>query len=338
MAHKGRKAVTSFDVAERAGVSRSMVSRAFSNSPEISKESRDKVIAAAKELGYRVNYLARGLQTKQSDLVGIVVSALDTPYRSRQVKVTASECIKLGYRPILLTAETPGEVETLVAMLFNYNVAGMIITSAAPSSEIINEARSLSVPVVLINRDSSEAGADTVQTDLEQIGRLAFDMLSRSGGKRFAVIEPETPSYSVTGRAASFRDVCAAAGRPAQTFVAPSQSYDAGYDIGGTIGLSLADLDGIFCSTDLLALGVMDRLRHDWNARIPEDLEVVGFDDIEQAAWKSYDLTTIRQDADEQARLAVRVMSERITDPDREPSHVSQIVTPIFRNTTRRNQ
>lgn len=336
MPEKIRKNITSFDVAKLAGVSRSMVSRAFTEGAEISKESREKVKAAATELGYRVNHLARSLQAKHSELVGIVASALDTPFRSRQVKVAARECIRRGYRPILLVAEKPEEIEQLVTMLFNYNVAGMIITSAAPSSVIIEEANSLSVPIVLINRESETHGPDTIQVDIAQAGQLAFDMLTRFGAKRLGVIQPASPSFSVTGRANAFRQCCFENHVETQVFTSKSQSYQAGYDVAGEIGVSLDSLDGVFCSTDLIALGVLDRLRGDWNTKIPDQLEIVGFDDIEQAGWRSYELTTIKQNADEQACIAVDLMIDRIKNPDREPFMRSQLVTPIFRNTTRR--
>lgn len=335
MTEKSRKSVTSFDVAKLAGVSRSMVSRAFTEGSEISDESRAKVKAAAKELGYRVNHLARSLQTKHSGLVGIVVSALDTPFRSRQVKIAARECIKHGLRPILLVADRPEEVEQLVTMLFNYNVAGMIITSAAPSSQIVLEANSLSVPIVLINRESEVKGPDIVQTDIRQAGQLAFDMLTRSGGKRLAVVEPEEPSFSVTGRAHAFSDICRENGIDVSVFKAHSQSYNGGFEVAGEIGLRVKELDGVFCSTDLIALGVLDRLRNDWGTKVPDQLEIVGFDDIEQSSWQSYNLSTIRQNPDEQARLAIKLMIERIKDPDREQVECRQTVTPIFRNTTR---
>ncbi|MEP3300011.1 MAG: LacI family DNA-binding transcriptional regulator [Pseudoruegeria sp.] len=337
MAEKGRKNVTSFDVAKRAGVSRSMVSRAFTEGSEISEDSRTKVKAAAQELGYRVNYLARGLQSKQTDLVGIVASALDTPFRSRQVKTAARECIRQGYRPILMVVEKPDEIEQLVTMLFNYNVAGMIITSAAPSTKIIEEANSLSVPIVLINKECDVEGPDILQTDLDQVGNLAFDMLTRSGAKRLAVIQPETQSFSVTGRANAFRARCHENDVDVQVFYASSQSYSGGYDIAGVIGVELEKLDGIFCSTDLIALGTIDRLRSDWNTKIPAQLEIVGFDDIEQASWQSYQLSTIRQDADELSRLAVELMVDRIQNPNRTPRLHRQLGTPIFRNTTRKN-
>lgn len=329
-----RKPVTSFDVARRAGVSRSMVSRAFTEGANISEKSREKVLKAAEELGYRVNFMARGLQTRQSNLVGIVASSLDTPFRSRQVRIAAQEIISHGYRPILLTVEPDDDIENWVSVMLNYNVAGVIVTSATPSPKIIQECKRLRTPLVLINRGKNQDIADTVQIDVQQAGELAFSMLTRSGAGRLAVVHPQTPSYSVTGRALAFINRCHAEGIAVQEFTSSSQSYDAGHDIAGSVGLSLDKIDGIFCATDLLALGLMDRLRADWNARFPDDLQVVGCDDIEQAGWGAYQLSTMRQDAEEQVLAAVAQMLDRIENPDTPIKHFSQKLTPIFRKTT----
>ncbi|WP_420583565.1 LacI family DNA-binding transcriptional regulator [Ruegeria sp.] len=334
MSEDSRKPVTSFDVARRAGVSRSMVSRAFTEGGNISAKSREKVLKAAEELGYRVNFLARGLQTRQSNLVGIVASSLDTPFRSKQVRIAAQEIISHGYRPILLTVEPDDDIEQWLSVMLNYNVAGVIVTSATPSPKIIQECHRLHMPLVLINRGQNQDIADTVQIDVQQAGELAFTMLTRAPVKRLAVVHPRTPSYSVTGRAQAFVEKCQAEGVEIEEFLSASQSYAAGYDIAGSVGLGLDRFDGVFCSTDLLALGVMDRLRADWNARFPEDVQIVGCDDIEQASWGSYQLTTMRQDAEQQVMAAVRQMLERIENPEMDIQHFNQILTPIFRKTT----
>ncbi|MES0825076.1 LacI family DNA-binding transcriptional regulator [Ruegeria sp. SCP11] len=334
MTEDSRKPVTSFDVARRAGVSRSMVSRAFTEGANISDKSREKVLKAAEELGYRVNFLARGLQTRQSNLVGIVASSLDTPFRSKQVRIAAQEIISHGFRPILLTVEPDDDIEQWLSVMLNYNVAGVIVTSATPSPKIIQECHRLHMPLVLINRGQNQDIADTVQIDVRQAGELAYTMLTRVPVKRLAVVHPQTPSYSVTGRAHAFLDKCRAENVAVEEFISSSQSYAAGYDIGGSIGLSLDQIDGVFCTTDLLAFGVMDRLRADWNAHFPEDVQIVGCDDIEQAGWGAYQLSTMRQDAEQQVMAAVRQMLDRIENPEMEIQHFSQVLTPIFRKTT----
>ncbi|MBO9472189.1 LacI family DNA-binding transcriptional regulator [Shimia sp. R10_1] len=334
MSDEPKKSVTSFDVARRAGVSRSMVSRAFTDGAKISEASRKKVLKAADELGYRVNFLARGLQTRQSNLVGIVASSLDTPFRSQQVKIAAREFIRHGYRPILLTIEENDDVEQWVSVMLNYNVAGVLITSATPSSQIIQECRRLQMPLVLINRGTMQDITDTVQIDVAQAGSLAFSMLTRTRRGRLAVVRPKTESYSVTGRVQAFVSKCAQEGVELQEFVADGQSYAAGHDAAGMLGLSTKDIDGVFCATDLLAMGVMDRLRTDWGTRFPDDLELIGCDDIEQAGWGAYQLSTMRQDTEEQVLAAVAQMRQRIETPDAEIQTYIQNLTPIFRQTT----
>jgi len=333
-----KKRVTSFDVARHAGVSRSAVSRAFSENAVISDATRKKVLEAAKELGYSVNFMARSLQTRHSNLVGIVVSALDTPFRARQVKIAAQEFVRQGFRPILMNAETPEEVEKLSAQLFNYNVAGILVTSATPSSAIISECNRLSIPIVLVNRGSQIEGVDNIQMDTQQAGQLAFDMLVQSGAKNLAVVHPQITSYSVTGRATAFVTACKFAEIPVTEFLAPGQTYTAGAAITDQITRTKQQIDGIFCSTDTLAFGVMDELRHTHSISIPNDIQIIGCDDVEQASWSSYQLSTIRQDSTEQSITAVEMMLKRIKYPTQQGQTIVQPVSPVYRATTRHNK
>lgn len=338
MDEQPEKRVTSFDVARRAGVSRSAVSRAFSDTAVISDATREKVMKAAEELGYSVNFMARSLQTRHSNLVGIVVSALDTPYRARQVKIAAQEFVRQGFRPILMTAETSEEVEKLSAQLFNYNVAGILVTSATPSSKIIAECNRLSIPIVLVNRGGEIAGVDNIRMDTEQGGRLAFEMLTNAGAQRLAVIHPKAVSFSVTGRAQTFERLAREQGLTVHECLSLGQGYNAGTEAAWGIGdqIKSGQIDGIFCATDTLAFGVMDVLKQEFGLRIPEDVQVVGFDDVEQASWGAYQLTTIRQDSEGQSVKAVSMMLERIRNPAQQGQSFVQPVTPVFRNTTRK--
>ena len=326
--------VTSHDVARKAGVSRSVVSRAFTEGSRISEKSRAKVIAAANDLGYQVNYLARGLKTKHSNLVGIVAADLDTPFRARQVKVIAEECISHGFRPILLSAERTGE-EDLISLLFSYNIAGMIVTTSTPSTAIISKCSRLSIPLVMINRGTNVKGADCVQIDVDQGGKLAFKMLASRGSRRLALLQPEEGSFSVTRRASAFLNICKQNDISTIRFLSKGHSYQCGHRMAAEIAVADEKIDGVFCVTDLLALGLLDGLRRDWGLNIPNDIQLVGFDDIEQGSWDSFQLSTIRQDADEQAIEAVKLMIDRIKQPDADQKTFSQKLVPIFRSTTR---
>ncbi len=335
MTEKKKKKPTSFDVARLANVHRSAVSRALSGTGRVSEETRERVIQAAQELGYRVNYLARGLHNQNSGLVGIVASRLDTPYRAVQVKIAARELLAKGYCPILIVAEGDMALTGLIDRLLNYNVAGMLVTSDSPPAEIIDECKRLSVPVVLINRDAGDAEADRVELDIAASGRMAFDMLWQAGGRRFAVLEPLEKTYTVTGRARAFAACCRAAGHPVSVVTPQRQNYSDGLEAADLVMALDEPVDAVFCTTDLLALGVLDGLRVKYARRVPEEVQILGYDDIEQAGWLGNNLSTIRQDAAEAAVLAVDLMQARIEDPDRAFETATIPIAPVSRGTTR---
>ncbi|MBT52068.1 MAG: LacI family transcriptional regulator [Mameliella sp.] len=331
------KKPTSFDVARLAGVHRSQVSRALSGQGRMSDDTRQKVIDSARQLGYRVNFLARSLQSRSSGLVGIVASRLDTPYRATQVRAAAREFLANGFTPILVTAEGGEDQSGLVERLLNYSVSGMMITSGTPSNSIIDECAQLNVPVVLINRNAALEGADHVLIDVDAAGQLAFDMLVERGGQRFAVLQPRDRTYSVLGRASAFSDRCRAAGYCVDVLEVDSQDYDAGLAAAdGFVQQSMAD--SVFCTTDLLALGFLDGLRVRHGVSIPDQVQVLGFDDIPQAAWLSNSLSTIWQASEDAATEAVNLILERITDPTRPHETFHIPLRPVHRGTTRKTR
>ncbi len=329
---------TSFDVAREAGVSRSTVSRAFTEGARISPEMRARVLDAAEVLGYRVNALARGLQARHSNLVGIVASRLDTPFRAVQVRSLAQGLLREGMNPLLLVADGGEDVRALIQSLLGYNVAGVIVTSDTPPPEVTQACNRASVPVVMINRGPASEGADTVCTDLEASGRAAFEMLHDSGVRRFGLLAPAQRTYSVTGRAEAFIGCCRQAGMPVMTLECDGQSHAAGRAVADAIADRAAaeGIEGIFCATDLLALGVLDRLRHERGMDIPGLLQLVGFDDIEQAGWSAYGLSTVRQDVVDQARAAVELALERLEQPDRPFETRTFGIAKVYRATTRK--
>ncbi|TNJ41222.1 LacI family DNA-binding transcriptional regulator [Phaeobacter sp. B1627] len=330
-----KKKPTSFDVARMANVHRSAVSRALSGTGRVSEETRERVIKAAQELGYRVNYLARGLHNQNSGLVGLVASRLDTPYRALQVKVAARELLAKGYCPLLIVAEGDAALTGLIDRLLNYNVAGMLVTSDSPPADIIDECKRLSVPVVLVNRDVHDAEADRVQLDITASGRLAFDMLRQAGGQSFAVLEPQEKTYTVSGRARVFAECCRAAHLPVTVIEPQRQNYIDGLEAAELFMAQNTPVDAVFCTTDLLALGFLDGMRVRYNWQVPQDLQILGYDDIEQAGWLGNNLSTIRQDAAAAAMLAVDLMQARIEDPDRTFEVATIPISPVWRGTTR---
>ena len=327
---------TSFDVARVAGVSRSAVSRAFTPGANIAPDTKEKVLKAAGDLGYRVNSLARGLQQKHSGIVGLVASRLDTPIRSRQVRLLSEALIREGFKPMLITAERPDHLSSLVESLLGYNVAGMIVTSDSPPRALIEDCGRLSLPVVLVNRAGVSNWGDRVLADIHEGGRLAARILSECGVTRFACLLPRKETYSVTGRAKAYLDAVKDLGADATVLESEDQGYrDAREGIKAVPRSMLERIDGLFCATDLMALGALDALRMEFGFSVPDQIQVLGFDDIEQASWDSYNLSTIRQDVELQTETVVQLLLERLEDGSLPNRVVSLDLVPVYRSTTR---
>jgi len=338
MARPGHRKPTSFDVARLAGVSRSAVSRAFTPGGRIATETKDRVTKAADELGYRVNSLARGLQQAHSGIVGLVASRLDTPLRSRQVRRLSEGLIRAGFKPMLITAEKPGDVTTLTDSLLGYNIAAMIFTSDTPPEALIEDCERLGLPVVLINRAAVSDWGDRVVAENASGGQLAARTLIDCGATRLGCLVPVRETYSVSGRARTFLAAAARAGIPTQVIHSRDQGYDDACVAIGDAGHAVLDgIDGLFCPTDLLAIGALDALRIRFGIAVPGRVQVLGFDDIEQAGWASYDLSTIRQDVEVQSETVIRLLTERIADPCR-PARIEHTPLSVVRRGTTRHE
>ncbi len=332
---KARKP-TSFDVARLAGVSRSAVSRAFTPGANISDETRDKVTRAASDLRYRVNLLARGLQQEHSGIVGLVASRLDTPLRSRQVRLLSERLLRKGFKPMLITAEQPEMLTSLIDSLLSYSIAGMIITSDTPPRALIEDCGRLGLPVVLINRAGVTNWGDRVVADNETAGRLAARTLIECGATKLGCLLSRRETYSVSGRARAFREAASRHGFQTEVIHSEDQEYATAREAVLAAGhKALSGINGLFCATDLMALGAMDAIRLDLGLSVPRDVQVIGFDDIEQAGWASYDLSTFRQNIDHQADTVIRLLIERLEDIDL-PRRIERVeLSPVLRGTTR---
>jgi LacI family transcriptional regulator len=331
-----QRQATSFDVARKAGVSRSAVSRAFTPGASISADTRDKVIEAADALGYRVNELAKGLSNQRSNLVGLIVADMDTPFRSAQVDALTRELVANGFRPILFTADGPVETARTLHQLLHYSLSGAVVTSDAPPSEICSECARLGVPLVLVNKEEELQTVDRVVGDNVRGGELAFEELVASGCTELVVVRPSRQSYSLETRIDSFIAAASAARVDARILDAGLQTYEGGRQSAAAFrDLTIAGQFGMFCPMDLMALGILDALRSDHGIRVPDDLCLVGYDDIPQASWQPYQLTTVRQPTVSMAQAAVSMLKARIETPDAIQRKSIVPVELIKRKTTR---
>ena len=329
--------VTAADVARRAGVSRSAVSRAFTPGASVSAETRERILAAAEELGYSVNKLARSVIRRQSDLVGVVVSGFAPPFLPTLLGPLVLELGRHGLAPLLMDAGRSANVEDSLRDLLNYRVAGAVLTSGTPPIELAREYSRLHVPVVMINRAGALDGVDTVGSDNRGGGALAAERLLRAGARRLAFVNRPTGTHSGRERGAGFCEAVAMSGRGDIAFElieAPAPDYRGGVAAARRLFDRPSPLpDGVFCSTDEIALGLIDELRYGMGLDVPTDVAVVGFDDIPMARAAAYDLTTIRQDTEGLAREAVARLVERLATPDTPPRSELIPVTLVERGT-----
>jgi len=324
--------VSALEVARHAGVSRSAVSRAFTPGASIARETRDKVMRAAEELGYHVNDLARGLIARRSRLVGLVVTRPELGFRSHLVASLTRALIRRGSVPTVInTGRTEAELLAAQKTLIGYRSEATIVLSGSPPASFVALARRTGQPVVVIGR--SEPGLDHVHIDNAAAAAEAAALFAARGMTRVGLASSGSGTPIVHEREEAF---IAAAGRLGLR-VATARGADSDYAGGGEAAAGLLGAvdrpQGIFCVNDLVAFGVLDAARHGFGLAVPADLSVIGFDDLPEAAWQAYRLTTFRQDPEEMAAAAIALLDAREADPGRPPARTVVAAPTVLRET-----
>jgi len=310
-----RRGPTSHDVARRAGVAQSTVSRALSGDPNVAEETRAKVVAAAEELDYAPDLIARSLITRQSKRVGVVVSNITNPFYPHLVDVLERDFSALGYRMLLFNEQEADEQQNLLELYQGRAVDGFVFASAVigfPAAERLNE---MEVPVVFLNRHIEDARFDRVVCDNRAGGRRAAEHLVELGHTRIAQIAGPPQTSTARERDDGFRSALVELGHPLAEELSLAGPYEHETGLRGCRQLLAADdpPTAVFCGNDVIALGAWDAAISG-GLRIPEELSVIGFDDIEMTAWDSIGLTTVRQPLAEMARVSAELLVGRLSD------------------------
>jgi DNA-binding LacI/PurR family transcriptional regulator len=320
-------------VAERAGVSRSAVSRAFTPGASIAPATLERIKEAAAALGYQVNDLARGLLANRSRLIGLVTCDADTPFRAQMIAALSQTLIKRGNVPAIINiGPTADDIANASRQLLRYRAEATVFLSGSPPDSLVELTRRNGQPLILISR--AETGLDSVHCDDKDGARQAFEALSMSGASRFAVVSKAKPSPSLSVREQAFAEFAATSGFKPRIVRAGHSDYDGGQEAARQLLASCPTPDAIFCVNDLMAFGALDHLRGA-GLRVPDDVSVIGFDDVPIAAWASYRLTTLRQDPRRIAREVVSILDRRLADPDLPPIAVYFPVELVVRETVK---
>jgi len=325
--------VTSLQVAERAGVSQSAVSRVFTPGASASKATVEKVRKAAEELGYRPNVLARAMVSGKSRIIGLVVAYLDNYFYPEALEILSNALQEQGYHVLVfMTSQTSGNIDGVVEEILDYQVDGIVTASVAMSSDLSQRCLQAGVPVVHFNRFESTKGVSSVTSDNYEGGRELARFLVAGGHKKIGYITGWEGASTQRDREAGFCDSLADLGQT--LFAREVGDFDA--DRARAAANAMFNVapenrpDAVFVANDHMAFAVMDELRFGLNLRIPEDVSVVGFDDVPPAAWRAYDLTTMRQRANLMVEETVDALLDHIKNPSAATPRKVAISTPLI--------
>jgi DNA-binding LacI/PurR family transcriptional regulator len=324
--HSVRPRVTLEHVAAEAGVSKSSVSNVIRNHPHVRDEVRARVAAAIEKLGYRPQAIGQNLVSGRTGLVALAIPNFAQPYFAEIARSAVAAADERGMRLLVQQTDNLLEKEREAADAWNLGAAdGLIFSPSVISDEEISQRRA-GMPLVLLGERSRLESVDRVGIDSVSIAEVATRHLIEQGRTKIVMIGEKTSGdhHVVSEREDGFHRALAAAGlREASPIGAVSDwtREDGAAAVDALIAAG-ETFDALFCANDLLALGAMAALyRH--GRRIPDDVALIGVDDIEDSRFSTPALSTVFIDKDWMAREALRLIAKQIAGSDSPPEHLS---------------
>ena len=311
--------IRSIDVARLAGVSRSAVSRTFTDGASVAADTRRRVEEAAAVLGYRPNAIARMLITRRSGLVGIVVAELDNPFYTRMLDVLSYRLQDAGLLPLLFNCRDAHRVDDLLPRLLDCQVEGVIVTAATLSSHMARECLRSGTPVVLLNRYVHDDDASSVACANRDGGAMIADHLLGLGRTGVGFVAGIEDTSSSRDREEGFTQRLAERGARITHREVGAYSYQGGLRAARAMLARPDRPDTVFCANDVMAIAMMDVATGAFGLRVPEDLCVAGYDNIAPAVWPGYGLTSVDQNIEAMVERAVAILLARLESPGLAP-------------------
>lgn len=312
-------AVTLKDVAERAGVSRSAVSRTFTEGASVSLKTRAKVEEAARELGYSPNALASGLTTGRTKLIGLISNNFHNPVFLQVFDLFTRGLQERGLRPLLVNLTDEGDPQASMTMLRQYSVDGVIVASSTLPPSFAQAFRSAGIPVVhSFGRNSAAPDVHVIGIDNVECGAMAARELVLRDYARIAFLGGPVSATSTQDRLAGFmREMERHPEVETSHSFAEAYSFEAGR---AEMARLLADgpAEAYFCGDDVLSIGALSAVQSA-GLSVPKDVGLIGLNDMEMAGWQNIDLTTIHQPVDRIIASSIEQIVAMLTDPDSPP-------------------
>jgi DNA-binding LacI/PurR family transcriptional regulator len=314
----GRRA-TSYDVALLAGVSQSAVSRCLQPGASASAKMRERVRRAALALGYTPNAIARSLITRRSNLIAVLISNLTSLYYPEVLSELSAQATMHGERILLFALPHESDIDQTLEQVLQYQVDG-VLAAVRLSGEQLESINSRRIPVVFFNRYLRDRPVNAVFCDQVDGARLLVNRLYRAGHRRFGIIAGPTDSVVGEERLRATLETLAELGVRDTPVVRGGYDYASGVQgLHELIKLGRRTPQVAVCANDVMAIGCMDAARFDLGLSIPDKLSVVGFDGVGPSTWSSYRLTTIRQPVERMAEAALRLLMDRVENPELPP-------------------
>jgi len=315
VARTAKSRVTLADVAQLAGVSRSAVSRTFTPGASVSAETRVLVERAATELGYRPNILARSLTTGQTRLVGLVANNFKNPAYLEIFDTFTRLLQARGLRTLLINLTDEVDPQRSLDLLLQYQVDAVVVASSTLPVEFSSAFSAAGLPVVHALGRTNEGQYDVVSIDNQAAGALAARRLLASGYTHLGFLGGPESATSTRDRLAGFMSVTdSLADVSVQVYFADGYTFEAG-------NRAMHDLmegelaQGYLCGDDMIALGAISALQNT-GVRVPEDVGVLGFNNIQMAGWENIRLSTISQPFRRLLELTVERLEIQLKAPE----------------------
>lgn len=323
-----KKRITAQDIAQLAGVSRSVVSRAFTEGAYIDADKRARVLRAADTLGYRPNALAAGLQGARSNLVVIFMGETANEYDREVSTALVAGLNSVGKWPIVIGGS--GEAaRAAVSNVLRYPIEAMIIRSGSMDADILDTCDKLSIPIISSGRVLSRPGVDSICCQNREGMIKAANLLIAKGRRRFGFVGGPVGYVSSRDRRQGVVDALNEAGLSLQAEALGAFTVQSGYDAVDQFA-GLPPLDALICANDAMAIGALSALKNQ-GLDVPRDISVVGFDDISMASWPAFALTTIRNPIGALVSAVLDLLERRNGAPDRSGETLHLETTLILR-------
>ncbi|MGJ8623821.1 MAG: LacI family DNA-binding transcriptional regulator [Yoonia sp.] len=312
-------AITLKEVAERAGVSRSAVSRTFTPGASVSRKMRERVEKAAADLGYHPNALASSLTTGRTKMIGLVSNNFHNPFFLEVFDLFTRGLQDRGLRPLLVNLTDVTDPQSSVRMLRAYSVDGVIVASSTLPPGFSRAFRDAGMPVVhSFGRYSENPHVDIIGIDNIECGRMAAHALLERGYKSVAFMGGPERATSTQDRLTGFRD---ALSDYEDVSVSYSFAEDYTFDAGRAEMQKLLKADpaeAYFCGDDVLSIGALSAIA-DAGLSVPRDIGIVGLNDMEMARWENINLTTLHQPIAEIIEASIEKVTSTLKGAEQEP-------------------